>query len=73
MDTFNTNKVAEEKILQAIKSIFNLTPAGIIKQLDLLKPIYKKSATYGHFGREEEEFSWEKCDKIEDIRNFLSI
>ncbi|WP_192894090.1 methionine adenosyltransferase domain-containing protein, partial [Arcobacter venerupis] len=73
IDTFNTNKVAEEKILQAIKSIFNLTPAGIIKQLDLLKPIYKKSATYGHFGREEEEFSWEKCDKIEDIRNFLSI
>ncbi len=73
IDTFNTNKVEEEKILQAIKSIFNLTPAGIIKQLDLLKPIYKKSATYGHFGREEENFSWEKCDKIEEIKKFLEI
>jgi len=68
IQTFGTNKVSEEKILEAIKKVFSFKPADIIKQLDLKRPIYRKTACYGHFGREE--FSWEKTDKKEELRNF---
>lgn len=67
IDTFNTAKVPEEKIKKAIPQIFDLRPGGIIKQLDLLRPIYKKTACFGHFGREEPEFTWERTDKIKEI------
>ncbi|HLD31430.1 MAG TPA: methionine adenosyltransferase [Patescibacteria group bacterium] len=66
VDTFGTEKVANEKIIKAVRQVFDLTPAGIIKQLDLKKPIYRQTATYGHFGRKE--FSWEKTDKAEELK-----
>ena len=71
VDTHGTNKVDETKIEEAVKNVFDLTPRGIIESLDLLKPIYRKTAAYGHFGRDE--FSWEKCNKVEEIKNFLGI
>jgi S-adenosylmethionine synthetase len=71
VDTHGTNKVEETKIEDAIKEIFDLTPRGIIESLDLLRPIYRKTAAYGHFGRDE--FSWEKCNKVDEIKNFLGI
>ncbi len=61
VDTFGTGNVPEQKLVQLVRKHFDLTPRGIIKELDLLKPIYQKTAAYGHFGREE--FSWEKTDK----------
>ena len=66
VDTFGTAKVPEEKIEKAIAKVFDLTPAGIIKTLDLRKPIYLKTAAYGHFGRNE--FPWEKTDKAEELK-----
>lgn len=64
--TFGTGKMDDEKIEEAIKKVFDMTPAGIIKTLDLKRPIYKKTACYGHFGRPE--FSWEKTDKVEELK-----
>ncbi|MCM8757981.1 MAG: methionine adenosyltransferase domain-containing protein, partial [Candidatus Omnitrophica bacterium] len=64
VDTFGTAKVSDEKLVKLIKENFELTPQGIIKSLNLLRPIYRKTACYGHFGREEPEFSWERLDKV---------
>ncbi len=64
VDTFGTNKIPEDKILDLVKKHFDFRPASIIKKLDLRKPIYKQTACYGHFGRTDIEFSWEKTDKI---------
>ena len=71
VDTHGTAKVDEKKIEEAVRKIFNLTPKGIIESLNLLNPIYKKTAAYGHFGREE--FSWEKTNKVEEIKEFLNL
>ena len=73
VDTHGTAKVDESKIEACIKDIFDLSPAGIIKSLDLLKPIYRKTAAYGHFGREEDGFTWERTDKVDDIRSYLEL
>ena len=59
VDTFGTGKIAEEKIVELIRKHFDLRPKGIIQSLDLLRPIYRKTAAYGHFGRDEPEFTWE--------------
>lgn len=67
VDTFGTGKVPEEKLVKIIPKIFDLTPGGMVRQLNLLRPIYRKTATFGHFGREEQEFSWEKTDKVKEI------
>ncbi|MDR2864840.1 MAG: methionine adenosyltransferase [Spirochaetaceae bacterium] len=66
IDTFGTGKVPEEKIEAAVQKVFDLSPAGIIKTLDLRRPIYRDSAAYGHFGRNQ--FPWEKTDKIEELK-----
>jgi S-adenosylmethionine synthetase len=63
-----TSKVSEEKLEKAVRKIFALTPRGIIESLNLRRPIYRKTAAYGHFGRELPEFSWEKTDKIDALR-----
>ena len=63
VDTFNTGKINEEKIESQVRDIFNTTPIGIIETLQLKRPIYKKTAAYGHFGRNDPDFSWEKTDK----------
>jgi S-adenosylmethionine synthetase len=68
VNTFGTGTVAESRIVQIIREVFDLRPRAIIEQLDLLRPIYKLTAAYGHFGRELPEFTWEKTDKAEIIR-----
>ncbi|WP_294955354.1 methionine adenosyltransferase [Sulfurovum sp.] len=73
VDTHGTANVEEEKIVACVEALFDLTPKGIIDSLDLLKPIYKKTAAYGHFGREDMGFSWERTDKTEEIRQFLGL
>lgn len=69
VQTNGTNKISEEKISTLVREIFPLTPKGIIKYLDLRRPIYRKTASGGHFGRSEPEFSWEKTDKAADLKN----
>lgn len=66
--TFDTNAISEEKIIELVDANFDLTPYGIMSMLDLLQPIYEKSAAYGHFGRENQGFPWENTDKAEDLR-----
>ena len=72
VDTFGTNEVDEEKIEKAIREIFPLKPAGLIEHLDLLRPIYQQTAAYGHFGRTEPGFSWEKTDQVDALKNLLA-
>jgi len=69
IDTFGTGKVSEERIAAAVREVFPLTPRAIIEHLDLLRPIYEKTAAYGHFGRSEKEFSWERTDKKDALRD----
>lgn len=69
VDTFGTGSVSDEKISQAVEEVFLLTPAGIIKSLDLLKPKYKLTAAHGHFGRNEPSFTWEKLDKVKKLQS----
>lgn len=73
VDTFGTGKVKEELIEELIRAHFKLTPKGMIEQLDLLRPIYKKTACYGHFGRTEPEFTWERTDKAEILRKEVGL
>ena len=68
VDTFGTGKIADEKIVQLIEKHFDLRPKGIIQALDLLRPIYSKTAAYGHFGRDEPEFTWEALDKVQALK-----
>lgn len=72
VDAYGTGKVADEVILDAIKKEFDLTPQGIINTLDLLNPIYGATAAYGHFGRTDVEFPWEKLNKVEDLKKYLA-
>ena len=67
--TFDTEKISKEKIVDLVDEHFDLTPFGIMNMLDLLQPIYQKTAAYGHFGREDEDFPWEKTNKAEDLRS----
>lgn len=68
VNTFGTGKIDDEKIVQLIEKHFDLRPRGIIYALDLLRPIYTKTATYGHFGRDDADFTWERIDKAEQLR-----
>jgi S-adenosylmethionine synthetase len=69
VETFGTEEVAPEKISRAITEVFDLRPAAIIKDLDLRRPVYRKTATYGHFGRNEKEFTWEQLTRLEQFRS----
>ena len=71
VDAFGTAAVAEDKISEAVREIFDLTPEGIISHLGLRKPIYRETASYGHFGRNEETFSWEKTDRTAELKKAL--
>ena len=73
VNTFETNKIPEEKIEKILNSHFDMKPASIISHLDLKRPIYKKTAGYGHFGRNESEFTWEKTDKAEELRKAAGL
>ena len=68
IETFGTAKIDEERIAQLVREHFDLRPYGIVQMLDLVRPIYLKTAAYGHFGREEPEFTWERTDRAEDLR-----
>ncbi|MDD4351685.1 MAG: methionine adenosyltransferase [Candidatus Gracilibacteria bacterium] len=68
VNTFGTAKVDEEQIVSAVREVFSLKPAGILKTLNLKRPIYRKTASYGHFGREDADFTWEKRDKVEELK-----
>ncbi len=68
VNTFGTGKVSEEKIVEVIRKHFDLRPAGIIKMLDLRRPIYKQTAAYGHFGRTDVDLPWEKLDKVDELK-----
>ena len=67
VDTKGTGKISDEKLVKRVKKIFNLTPAGMIDALDLRRPIYLKTAAYGHFGRQEPEFTWEKTNRVDEL------
>jgi S-adenosylmethionine synthetase len=73
IDTHNMAIVDESRLEDCVRELFRLTPKGIIESLNLLRPIYTKTASYGHFGREEDSFSWEKLDKVDEIRNYFNI
>ena len=72
VETFGTGVTSDEKIQEAILKVFDLRPAAIIKDLDLKRPIYKKTASYGHFGREDKDFTWEKTDRAEALKSAIS-
>ncbi len=71
LDTFGTGKLSDEKLVEVVRENFDLRPAGIIKMLDLRRPIYKQTAAYGHFGRNDLELPWEKLDKVTDLKKYL--
>jgi len=73
VDTFSTSTVPPEKIEHAVRKTFDLRPARIIQELDLLRPIYRKTAALGHFGRELPEFTWEKTDKTKALRKAAGL
>ncbi|VAW92279.1 S-adenosylmethionine synthetase [hydrothermal vent metagenome] len=73
VQTFGTGKVSDARIIELVREHFDLRPKGLIKMLDLLRPIYRATAAYGHFGRTEAEFSWEKTDKADAIRDAAKI
>jgi len=73
VDTFDTGKIPEEKIVEILRRFFKLTPKGIIEYLDLRRPIYQKTASYGHFGRSEPEFTWERTDLAGEIRKAANL
>jgi S-adenosylmethionine synthetase len=68
IDLFGTGNVDEEKLMNAVKTVFGLRPREIIKALDLRKPIYERLAAYGHMGREDLGVAWEKCDKVDELK-----
>ena len=69
VNTFGTNKIPEKQIEELVRKNFDMKPSGIISELDLKRPIYKKTAAYGHFGRNDIDLSWEKTNKAEELRN----
>ncbi|HIJ79003.1 MAG: methionine adenosyltransferase [Desulfobulbaceae bacterium] len=73
VNTFGTGRISDERVKQLIEQVFDLRPKAIVEQLDLLRPIYKKTAAYGHFGRELPEFTWEKTDKAEILRDAAGL
>ena len=71
VDTYGTGHLSNEKLVEIIRENFDLRPAGIIKMLDLRRPIYKQTAAYGHFGRNDLDLPWEKLDKAELLKGYL--
>ena len=73
INTFGTGKISNEKILELVNKTFDMRPKAIIKQLNLLRPIYRKTAAFGHFGREEPEFTWERTDKVQALKEAFNL
>ena len=68
IETFGTAKLAESRLVEMVREHFDLRPKGIVTMLDLLRPVYRQTAAYGHFGRTEEDLYWERTDKADDLR-----
>jgi S-adenosylmethionine synthetase len=73
VNSFGTGKISDTRIKQLITEFFDLRPKAIVQQLDLLRPIYRQTAAYGHFGRELDNFTWEKTDKAEQLREAANL
>jgi S-adenosylmethionine synthetase len=73
VETFGTGKISEDRLVQIIRDNFDLRPKGLIAQLDLMRPIYQSTASYGHFGRTEDSFTWEKTDKVDALREAAGL
>ncbi|BCG65507.1 MAG: S-adenosylmethionine synthetase [Methyloprofundus sp.] len=73
IETFGTGKISEDRLVQIVRDVFDLRPKGLIAMLDLLKPIYQPTAAYGHFGRTEESFSWERTDKVDALKSATGL
>jgi S-adenosylmethionine synthetase len=73
VDTFGTGQVPDDRFTAAVREVFPLSPLGIIEYLDLLRPIYMKTAAFGHFGRDEPEFTWERTDRTDDLRTACGV
>jgi S-adenosylmethionine synthetase len=73
VETFGTARVPEDRIIAAINEVFDLRPGAIIRDLDLLRPIYAATATYGHFGRELPGFTWERTDRVDALRDAAGV
>ena len=71
VDTFGTGKISDESLVEMIRREFDLRPAGIIQMLDLRRPIYKQTAAYGHFGRDDINLPWERLDRVEELKKYL--
>ena len=71
VDTFGTGKISDDKLVEVVRENFDLRPAGIIKMLDLRRPIYRQTAAYGHFGRTDIDLPWEHLDKVDDLKKIL--
>ncbi|MEM7647528.1 MAG: methionine adenosyltransferase domain-containing protein, partial [Pseudomonadota bacterium] len=73
VNTFDTGKISDNQIVELVREHFDLRPKGLIEMLDLKRPIYRPTAAYGHFGREEESFTWEKLNKVDDLKSYFKI
>jgi S-adenosylmethionine synthetase len=73
VDTYGTGTVPDEKITEAVKRVFDMRPRAIIEHLRLRRPIYRKTAVYGHFGRDDPDFTWEKTDKVDELKRALAL
>jgi S-adenosylmethionine synthetase len=73
VETFGTSKLSEDRLVQIVRDNFDLRPKGLIKALDLLRPIYQTTAAYGHFGRTEDSFTWEKTDKVDALKDAAGL
>ena len=73
VETFGTGHTDDETIIDAINQVFDLRPGSIIRDLDLLRPIYAQTSTYGHFGRELPDFTWERLDRVDDLRSAAKL
>jgi S-adenosylmethionine synthetase len=73
VETFGTGKISQEKLVALVREHFDLRPVGLIKMLDLIKPIYQPTAAYGHFGREDVDFSWERTDMADVLRDAAGL
>jgi S-adenosylmethionine synthetase len=72
VNTYGTGTVTDERITEAVKKVFDMTPRGIIQHLKLRRPIYRKTAVYGHFGRDDPDFTWERTDKVQELKTAVA-
>jgi S-adenosylmethionine synthetase len=73
VNCFGTSQVSEERIERAVREVFSFKPANIVKQLDLLRPIYRKTTNYGHFGKKDRDLTWERTDRVKQLLRAVGV